>query len=66
LRTDAHGLVLTVEDNGVGFIPDQNRNGFGLEGMMERADLAGGSLDITSQKGRGTRITCKFDMEGWS
>jgi PAS domain S-box-containing protein len=66
LRTDAHGLVLTVEDNGVGFAPDQDRNGFGLEGMMERADLAGGSLDITSQKGRGTRITCKFNMEGWS
>jgi signal transduction histidine kinase len=66
LRTDAHGLVLTVEDNGVGFIPDQNRNGFGLEGMMERANLAGGSLDITSRKGCGTRITCKFNVEEWS
>lgn len=66
LRTDAHGLVLTVEDNGVGFIPEKNKNGFGLEGMMERASLAGGWLDITSQKGRGTRITCKVSVEGWS
>lgn len=66
LRTDAKGLVLTVEDNGIGFNPDESRTGFGLEGMMERANLAGGWLDITSQKGRGTRITCKVNVEGWS
>jgi PAS domain S-box-containing protein len=66
LRTDAQGLVLTVEDNGIGFISDQTRNGFGLEGMMERASLAGGSLDITSQTGCGTRIICKVNVEGWS
>jgi PAS domain S-box-containing protein len=66
LRTDAKGLVLTVEDNGIGFNPDESRTGFGLEGMMERANLAGGWLDITSQKGSGTRITCKVNVEGWS
>jgi signal transduction histidine kinase len=66
LRTDAQGLVLTVEDNGIGFIPGETRNGFGLEGMMERASLSGGVLDITSQKGCGTRITCKVSVEGWS
>jgi PAS domain S-box-containing protein len=66
LRTDTHGLVLTVEDNGAGFIPEQTRNGFGLEGMMERASLAGGTLDIMSQKGGGTCITCKVSVEGWS
>jgi signal transduction histidine kinase len=66
LRTDAQGLVLTVEDNGIGFISDQTRNGFGLEGMMERASLAGGTLDIMSQKGGGTCITCKVSVEGWS
>ncbi len=66
LRTDAKGLVLTVEDNGIGFNPDESRTGFGLEGMMERANLAGGWLDITSQIGSGTRITCKVNVEGWS
>jgi signal transduction histidine kinase len=66
LRTDAHGLVLTVEDNGMGFnLAESAREaGFGLEGMMERANLAGGWLDIASQKGRGTRITCKIKVKG--
>ncbi len=66
LRIDTKGLVLTVEDNGIGFIPNENRTGFGLEGMMERANLAGGWLDISSNKGSGTRITCKVNVEGWS
>jgi PAS domain S-box-containing protein len=66
LRTDAHGLVLTVEDNGIGFnfAESASEAGFGLEGMMERANLAGGWLDIASQKGRGTRITCKIKVKG--
>jgi signal transduction histidine kinase len=68
LRTDAQGLILTVEDNGIGFdpAPGTQQSGFGLEGMMERANLAGGSLDIRSEKGRGTRIICKVNVEGWS
>ncbi|MCF8112881.1 MAG: PAS domain S-box protein [Desulfotignum sp.] len=66
LRTDAHGLVLTVKDNGIGFNPAKTSKqaGFGLEGMMERANLVGGWLDITSKKGKGTRITCKVKMKG--
>ncbi|HKJ97817.1 MAG TPA: PAS domain-containing protein [Desulfotignum sp.] len=66
LRVDAQGLVLTVEDNGIGFDPAQNtrQTGFGLEGMMERASLAGGCMDITSTPGRGTRITCKVTVKG--
>jgi PAS domain S-box-containing protein len=68
LRTDAQGLILTVEDNGNGFdpAPGTRQTGFGLEGMMERASLAGGSLEIRSEKGRGTCITCKVNMESWS
>lgn len=68
LRTDTRGLILTIEDNGVGFdpAPGTQQDGFGLEGMMERANLAGGSLDIRSEKGHGTRITCKITVGGWS
>jgi PAS domain S-box-containing protein len=66
LRTDAHGLVLTVADNGRGFDPADRtkQTGFGLEGMMERANLAGGTLNIRSRKGQGTRITCKVTVKG--
>lgn len=67
LRTDIHGLVLIVEDNGIGFDPADNakQTGFGLESMMERANLAGGWLDITSVIGKGTRICCKIAVKGY-
>jgi signal transduction histidine kinase len=66
LRTDVYGLVLTVQDNGIGFDPAKStrQTGFGLEGMMERANLAGGWLDITSATGCGTCITCKVKVKG--
>jgi signal transduction histidine kinase len=58
----AGDLRVWVHDNGVGFGPDQigvdgaAGNGFGLVGMRERARLAGGSLQIESDLGAGTRI----------
>lgn len=63
-------LTLTVEDDGVGFtLPDSpdslTRDGhFGLVGMRERTLLLGGSLDIRSEPGKGTRITARIPIEG--
>jgi PAS domain S-box-containing protein len=52
--------VLLVEDDGVGIntaMPaSTGRRGLGLLGMHERATLAGGTLDVTSQPGSGTRV----------
>jgi len=66
LNTDLEGIVLTIEDNGCGFdsgnTPD--RNGFGLEGMKERANLAGGKLTIATCPSQGTRICCKVKVKG--
>jgi signal transduction histidine kinase len=53
---DADGLRLEVEDDGQGFDPTAGSDGFGLVGMRERAELAGGTLEIDSAPGRGTRI----------
>jgi signal transduction histidine kinase len=53
------GTVLIIEDNGIGFDPDEQRRdggGMGLLGMSERAALIGGKLEIESAKGRGTTI----------
>ncbi len=54
---------VAIADDGQGFDPravsraeDQTR-GLGLLGMSERAHLAGGSLQIDSPAGRGTRVT---------
>ena len=59
-------LVLTIEDNGRGFVPDvagRSEERFGLSGMRERADLLGAALEIASSPGEGTtiRLTMKID-----
>ncbi|MEA1969114.1 MAG: cache domain-containing protein [Thermodesulfobacteriota bacterium] len=65
LKTDEEGIILNIEDNGCGFDPGKNRNlnGFGLEGMRERASLVGGKLDIYSRISKGTTICCKIKLK---
>jgi signal transduction histidine kinase len=51
-------IILAVEDNGVGFMP-QSLSGLkslGLVGMRERALACGGTLLIRGQPGEGTAI----------
>jgi len=51
---------LTIEDDGVGFdIRRVPADRHGIEGMRERARIAGGTLRITSHRGKGTRIVVK-------
>ncbi len=58
LSTHEREIELFVQDDGIGFNPDKDhRPGhFGLEGMRERAKLAGGELTITSIANGGTTI----------
>ncbi|MEW6514049.1 MAG: histidine kinase [Pseudomonadota bacterium] len=51
------GIRLSVTDNGRGFAAPTGKKTFGVLGMRERAAILGGSLDIDSQPGTGTRIT---------
>jgi signal transduction histidine kinase len=62
LENTGAGLRLTVQDDGRGFDPrDKVSTGhFGLVGMKERAELAGGKLTIDSQKGRGTKVVLEI------
>lgn len=56
-------LHLVVEDDGVGFTPPrkgrplEGDGGFGLFSIRERLTSIGGSMEIMSTKGKGTRIT---------
>jgi signal transduction histidine kinase len=52
-------LILTVTDNGKGFVQEEikNKKTLGLVGMKERAILIGGELVIEPQKGQGTKVT---------
>jgi signal transduction histidine kinase len=59
LRVDAGGLLLEVEDDGVGFDPDApatRSRRLGLTSMEERARRVGGTLEIRSASGAGTTI----------
>lgn len=51
-------VVVSVEDDGRGFVvrDEMSQGGLGLFGMQERAAYVGGSVEIESQPGRGTRI----------
>jgi two-component system, NarL family, sensor histidine kinase UhpB len=58
LTVDDTGLCLVVADDGTGFDPAQiGSRRLGLLGMVERAALLGGQLDLDTAPGKGTRIT---------
>ena len=61
LKYHAHEVLLSVQDNGVGFDPvtvqDQKSGvSFGLIGMRQRADQLEGQLVIDSAKSKGTLV----------
>ena len=58
LRMNRMTLVLTVNDDGSGFVSTMldDTQMLGLAGMRERAGLVGGTLEVESQPGRGTRV----------
>jgi signal transduction histidine kinase len=66
LRQTTDEIVLVVVDNGVGFDVLRSRRRatkrptLGLAGMSERVCTIGGSIEITSAPGRGTRICARF------
>jgi signal transduction histidine kinase len=55
---------LTVIDDGSGFDPERTEFGFGIMGMRERAELAGGTLVIDAASGRSTRVVLRIPVGG--
>lgn len=53
---EAGSLRVRISDDGKGFDPEARTDGFGLIGMRERAELAGGTLELRSAPGAGTTI----------
>lgn len=59
----AGDLRVEVADDGRGFDPRQvRRRGFGLRGIMERVQLAGGACVVESQPGEGTRLGIRIPL----
>ncbi len=60
LREIGPHIVLTIEDDGVGFDREADRTekaGYGFITMRERAEAVGGTFALQSESGKGTRIT---------
>lgn len=58
LEREDGALILIVADNGRGFEADSlaSERQLGLQGMYERAEMIGASLDVNSEMGRGTIV----------
>jgi signal transduction histidine kinase len=56
LTASGHDLEFEVSDDGAGFDPGSEAYGTGLQGMADRLQAHGGSLDVRSAPGAGTTI----------
>lgn len=68
LTFDETRVQALIEDHGMGFVPysgpERRKSGhFGLGIMRERAEAVGGSLEIESNPGRGTRVTVSLPRQ---
>jgi len=67
LSAEADRLTLVIEDNGRGFSTDMisrsEEKSFGLDIMEERAREIGGTLNISSVPGGGTKVTVQLPAE---
>jgi two-component system NarL family sensor kinase len=58
-------VTLEISDDGLGFKPDEavEGGGLGLDGIIERAEILKGDLEIDSWPGRGTKIRIEVPNE---
>ncbi len=71
VRVAVHGspaqLVLTIQDDGVGFAVEETRRsgaGLGLIGVEERVRALGGSVEIVSEPRKGTLLRATIPLPG--
>ena len=59
----ADQLMLTLVDDGRGMDPRAPTSGFGLSGMRERVEMAGGTFQLQSAPGRGLSFTVTLPVQ---
>ncbi|MEW6425108.1 MAG: sensor histidine kinase [Bacillota bacterium] len=64
LERTAAGVVLTVADNGQGAA--EIRPGYGLAGMAERVEAAGGRVEFISEKGKGFTVKVEIPFSSFN
>jgi signal transduction histidine kinase len=64
VELDSREMRLTIADHGRGFDPAVPRPGhFGLQSMWERAAAVGGTLELSSAVGLGTRVRVRIPVQ---
>lgn len=69
LKVSSGTVLLEVSDDGVGFDPasvpesdSSGSGGYGLPGMLQRAELLGGRLEVDSVPGRGSTLRVRVPL----
>jgi PAS domain S-box-containing protein len=62
LSREAENLLLIVQDDGKGFRESEVAGSLGVLGMKERAQVCGGSVQVSSSPGKGTTVTVRVPM----
>jgi len=67
LTKKQNNITISVEDDGVGFLVNDNSNNkkasFGLFHLRNRIDHLGGCLDVNSKPGNGTKVAIVMPLE---
>ncbi len=63
LHFEGDWLVVSLQDNGRGFTPDGLRRRGGLLHMQDRAGSFGGTVEVISEPGVGTRVVARFPRQ---
>ncbi|MGC4941825.1 sensor histidine kinase [Kribbella sp. DT2] len=64
LTMSADGVGISVSDDGTGFEPSAAAAGYGLAAMRGRVEESGGSVQVESAPGRGTRVQVLIPSAG--
>jgi signal transduction histidine kinase len=64
LNFETQKIRLKLVDDGRGFNPEEEHEGFGLVGMKERVEQMGGEFVIRSQPGLGTEMVITLECPG--
>jgi len=63
VHEDSTTVHVSVRDDGCGFDPDSETDGFGILGMSERVELLGGELEIDSAPARGATVRARLPAQ---
>ena len=58
-------LIISVEDDGIGFIQNKTTQGIGLKNIENLVNLLHGNFIIKTNPGEGTSISIEFKMKSY-